>query len=351
MGRRRVSLRRTDSVVGVGPGTETDTDRKRSPVSVELSVVVPVYNEDESVPELYRRLTEVLRGAVESYEILLVDDGSNDRTWEIIRGLAARDARVKGLSFSRNFGHQMAFTAGLDRASGDAVVIMDADLQDPPELLPELVGRWREGYDVVYAVRARRAGETAFKLFTAAAFYRLLRRITRVDIPVDTGDFRLMSRQAVDAFRRMPERHRFTRGMVAWIGFRQVGVAYDRAPRHAGETKYPLRKMLRLASDGITSFSYIPLQLATWVGLAVVGVASISLLAALTARLGWGGVPMWAIAVAALGVLGGAQLVAIGMLGEYVGRVFDEVKGRPLYVVRETVGFSPAPERSPSVTV
>ena len=320
-------------------------------MSVELSVVVPVFNERESVPELYRRLTGALAGAVSSFEIVLVDDGSNDGSWEMIRELAARDSRVKGLSFSRNFGHQMAFTAGLDHADGDAVVIMDADLQDPPELLPELVARWREGNDVVYAVRARRAGETAFKLFTAAAFYRLLRRITHVDIPVDTGDFRLMSRKAVEAFRRMPERHRFTRGMVAWLGFRQVGVSYERAARHAGETKYPLRKMLRLASDGITSFSYIPLQLASWVGLAVSASAFLALVAALAIRLGGGRMPAWAIAAAALALLGGVQLLAVGLLGEYVGRVLDEAKGRPLYLVRETVGMEPAGQHRPTVTV
>jgi glycosyltransferase involved in cell wall biosynthesis len=320
-------------------------------VSAELSVVVPVYNERESVPELYRRLTATLAGVVRSFEVVLVDDGSNDGSWEIIRELAARDARVKGLSFSRNFGHQMAFTAGLDYADGDAVVIMDADLQDPPELLPELVARWREGYDVVYAVRARRAGETVFKLFTAAAFYRLLRRITHVDIPVDTGDFRLMSRKAVEAFRRMPERHRFTRGMVAWLGFRQVGVSYERAARHAGETKYPLRKMLRLASDGITSFSYFPLQLASWAGVAVSAFAFIGLVAALAVRLGGGRMPAWAFAAGVLAFLGGVQLVAVGLLGEYVGRVLDEAKGRPLYLVKETVGMEPAPGRGPAVTV
>jgi glycosyltransferase involved in cell wall biosynthesis len=320
-------------------------------VSAELSVVVPVYNERESVPELYRRLTATLAGVVGSFEVVLVDDGSNDGSWEIIRELAARDARVKGLSFSRNFGHQMAFTAGLDYADGDAVVIMDADLQDPPELLPELVARWREGYDVVYAVRARRAGETVFKLFTAAAFYRLLRRITHVDIPVDTGDFRLMSRKAVEAFRRMPERHRFTRGMVAWLGFRQVGVSYERAARHAGETKYPLRKMLRLASDGITSFSYFPLQLASWAGVAVSAFAFIGLVAALAVRLGGGRMPAWAFAAGVLAFLGGVQLVAVGLLGEYVGRVLDEAKGRPLYLVKETVGMEPAPGRGPAVTV
>lgn len=320
-------------------------------MSAELSVVVPVYNEEESVPELYRRLAATLPGVVRSFEVVLVDDGSSDRTWGIIRDLAARDGRVKGLSFSRNFGHQMAFTAGLDHADGDAVVIMDADLQDPPELLPELVARWREGYDVVYAVRARRHGETAFKLFTAAAFYRLLRRITRVDIPVDTGDFRLMSRKAVEAFRRMPERHRFTRGMVAWLGFRQVGVPYARAARHAGETKYPLRKMLRLASDGITSFSYVPLQLATWVGLAVAGVSLLGLAVAVAVRVSGGSMPAWAFAAAALALLGGVQLVAVGLLGEYLGRVLDEVKRRPLYLLRDSVGLGSADQRPPTVTV
>lgn len=320
-------------------------------MSVELSIVVPVYNEQESVPELHRRLTAALTGVVRSFDVVFVDDGSRDRSWEIIRELASRDAWVKGLSFSRNFGHQMAFTAGLDHADGEAVVIMDADLQDPPELLPQLVSRWREGYDVVYAVRARRHGETGFKLFTAAAFYRLLRRITSVDIPVDTGDFRLMSRKAVEAFRRMPERHRFTRGMVAWLGFRQVGVPYVRAARHAGETNYPLRKMLRLASDGITSFSYIPLQLASWVGLAVSGLAFLGLVASVVVRLCGGAMPAWAIAAAALALLGGMQLVAVGLLGEYVGRVLDEAKRRPLYLVRETVGLGSIDERSPGVTV
>jgi polyisoprenyl-phosphate glycosyltransferase len=319
-------------------------------VSAELSVVVPVYNEQESVPELYGRLTAALSGVVRSFEVVLVDDGSTDHSWEIIRELAARDGRVKGLSFSRNFGHQMAFTAGLDHADGDAVVIMDADLQDPPELLPELLARWREGYDVVYAVRARRHGETAFKLFTAAAFYRLLRRLTRVDIPVDTGDFRLMSRKAVEAFRRMPERHRFTRGMVAWLGFRQVGVPYARAARHAGETKYPLKKMLRLASDGITSFSYIPLQLASWVGLAVSGLALLALVVAVAVRFGGGTMPAWTIAAAALALLGGVQLVAVGLVGEYVGRVLDEVKRRPLYLVRDSVGLGTADQRPPAAT-
>jgi len=320
-------------------------------VNVELSVVVPVYNEQESVPELLRRLHVAVAGAVRSYEVILVDDGSSDRSWEIIQEAAARDARVKGLSFSRNFGHQMAFTAGLDRADGDAVVIMDADLQDPPELIPELVARWREGFDVVYAVRSERHGETAFKLFTAAAFYRLLRLITHVDIPSNTGDFRLMSHRAVLAFRRLPERHRFTRGLVSWLGFRQTGVSYVRAARHAGETKYPFRKMLRFAIDGITAFSYLPLQLASYLGFLVSALAAAALAATLIlkvvgAHLAW----VW-VALSALALLGGVQLVAIGLLGEYVGRVLDQVKERPLYLVRETVGLDGRQERSPGVTV
>ncbi|MDD5563550.1 MAG: glycosyltransferase family 2 protein [Thermoanaerobaculaceae bacterium] len=320
-------------------------------MSVELSVVVPIYDEQESVPELYRRLTEVLGAAVASYEVVMVDDGSHDRTWELIKELAARDAHVKGLSFSRNFGHQMAFTAGLDHVDGEAVVIMDGDLQDPPELIPELVARWREGYDVVYAVRAKRHGETAFKLLTAAAFYRLLRVVTNVEIPVDTGDFRLMSRKAVAAFRRFSEHHRFTRGMVSWLGFRQVGVPYARPARHAGETKYPLRKMLRLASDGITSFSYLPLQLATWAGVAVAGPAAAAFVAALVAKAAGSLLPWAWIAFAGLAFLGGLQLIAIGLLGEYVGRVFDDVRGRPLYLVGETVGFGPGERRpAPGVT-
>ena len=316
-------------------------------MSVELSVVVPVYNEEESVPELYRRLTEVLSGTVRSYEIVLVDDGSRDRSWALIKDLAARDARVKGVSFSRNFGHQMAFTAGLDHVEGDAVVIMDADLQDPPELIPELVARWREGYDVAYAVRAKREGETFFKLVTAAVFYRLLQRVTNVSIPVDTGDFRLMSRKAADAFRRLSEHHRFTRGMVSWLGFRQIGVPYLRAARHAGETKYPLGKMLRLASDGITSFSYLPLQLASWLGVvvcaaAVVALAAVLILKATGSTLAW----TW-VAASGLALLGGIQLIAVGLLGEYVGRVFDEVRGRPLYLVQETVGMIGGQRRAP----
>ena len=311
----------------------------------ELSIVVPLLNEEGNLPELYRRLDATLSGLVASHEIVLVDDGSTDTTWSMIRDLAARDPRVKGVRFSRNFGHQMAFTAGLDHAGGSAVVIMDADLQDPPELIPELVARWREGYDVVYAVRAKREGETAFKLLTAAAFYRVLERVARIRIPVDTGDFRLMSRMAVDAFRRMPERHRFTRGMVSWIGFPQIGVSYVRAARHAGETKYPLRKMLRLASDAITSFSYVPLQLASWLGSAVTALSTLTLAGLAVSRLAGAHPGGWSFGATALALLGGIQLLMVGALGEYVGRIHDQVKGRPLYLVRETVGLGEGASR------
>jgi glycosyltransferase involved in cell wall biosynthesis len=310
-------------------------------VSVELSVVIPVLNEEANIPELFRRLDAALSGLSGSHEIVMVDDGSTDRTWAMVGELAGGDPRVKGVRFSRNFGHQMAFTAGLDHADGDAVVIMDGDLQDPPELIPELVARWREGYDVVYAVRGKREGETAFKLITAAAFYRLMERIARIRIPVDTGDFRLMSRRAADALRRLPERHRFTRGLVAWLGFPQTGVTFARAARHAGETKYPLRSMLRLASDGITSFSYVPLQLATWLGLLVAGVSLAAEVALLGAR-AFGAHPwIWTYVAAALGFLAGLQLLMTGALGAYVGRIHDEVKRRPLYLVQDTIGFGP----------
>ena len=316
-------------------------------MSVELSIVVPVYNEEANIPELYRRLESTLSGFSGSHEIVMVDDGSTDGTWALVGELAARDPRVKGLRFSRNFGHQMAFAAGLDHADGDAVVIMDGDLQDPPELIPELVARWREGYDVVYAVRAKREGETIFKLVTAAGFYRLLEKIARIRIPVDTGDFRLMSRRAADALRRLPERHRFTRGLVAWLGFRQTGVSYTRASRHAGETKYPLRSMLRLASDGITSFSYFPLQLATWLGVLVGSASLVAELVLVAAGLLGRHPGAWTYVAAAFGFVVGLEFLTIGALGAYVGRIHDEVKRRPLYLVQESIGLgSPGSRRT-----
>ncbi|MBI4916197.1 MAG: glycosyltransferase family 2 protein [Acidobacteria bacterium] len=313
-------------------------------MSVELSVVLPVYNEEANVPEVYRRLVAVLEGAAVPFEIVFVDDGSRDRTWTLVRELAANDRQVRGLSFSRNFGHQMAFAAGLDAARGRCVVVMDADLQDPPELIPTLLAKHREGYEVVYAVRTRRAGESAFKRWTAAAFYRLLRRITQVEIPVDTGDFRLMGSQALAAFRKLPERHRFTRGLVAWLGFSQIGVPYERPARQAGESSYPLRKMLRFAGDGITSFSHVPLQVATWLGVVVASLSTAYLLLFGILRLASVRLPASTALIAVVLVVSGVQLVTIGLLGQYVGRIYDEVKRRPLYLVRESVG---GPEAAP----
>ncbi|MFZ5788346.1 MAG: glycosyltransferase family 2 protein [Acidobacteriota bacterium] len=307
----------------------------------ELSVVVPVFDEEANIPELHRRLVAALEPLAISFEVVFVDDGSRDRSWRLVRELAALDPRVRGVSFSRNFGHQMAFAAGLDHARGRAVVIMDADLQDPPELVPELIAKWREGYEVVYAVRAGREGETWFKKATAAAFYRILRGITSVEIPLDTGDFRLMGPRALEAFRRLPERHRFTRGLVSWLGFRQTGVTYVRAARHAGATGYPLRKMLRFAIDAITSFSHVPLQLATWLGFAVSLLAFAFIVVVIVLKvigISW---PGYTSLMAAILFLGGVQLVMIGLLGEYLGRVYDEVKQRPLYLVQDTAGSDP----------
>jgi len=274
--------------------------------------------------------------------VLFVDDGSRDATWQRVSELAARDPRVRGIRFARNFGHQAALTAGVDAASGRAVVIIDADLQDPPEVIPEMIARWREGYEVVYGQREQREGETAFKKATASAFYRLLRRITNVEIPVDTGDFRLMGPRAVAAFRSLPERNRFIRGLVSWIGFPQIAVRYRRHARQAGETKYPLRRMVRFALDGITSFSFLPLRLATWLGFAVSLLSFLYIVLVIVLKLlaiNW---PGYTSMMASILFLGGVQLVMIGVLGEYVARIFDEVKRRPLYLVGEsTDGRSP----------
>ncbi len=302
-----------------------------------FSVVVPVYNEVESLPELYRRVRAVMDDLGEPWELVLVDDGSRDGSTDLIRQLRAQDPEhVRAVIFARNFGHQIAVTAGLDYARGQAVVVMDADLQDPPEVIPRLVEKWRQGYQVVYAVRQVREGETWFKRTTAALFYRLIRRITNVDIPLDTGDFRLMDRRVVEVLRRMRERHRFLRGMVAWVGFRQIGVPYKRAPRFAGETKYPLRKMLKFALDAITGFSYFPLQLATYMGFVSAGLAIVAIPIVAVARMT--GIQAFygqASTLIAVLFLGGVQLISLGILGEYVGRIYDQIKGRPLYVVAE----------------
>jgi len=302
----------------------------------ELTVVIPAYNEQESIGPMYRRLVAALELRVDGLEVLFVDDGSRDATWQRISELAARDRRVRGIRFARNFGHQAALTAGVDAAAGRAVVIIDADLQDPPEVIPDMLDRWREGFEVVYGQREEREGETAFKKATAAAFYRLLRRITSVEIPVDTGDFRLMGPRAVAAFRSLPEHNRFIRGLVAWIGFPQTAVRYHRHARQAGETKYPLRRMVRFALDGITSFSFLPLRLATWLGFGVSLLSFLYIVVVIVLKLLGINWPGYTSMTASILFLGGVQLVMIGVLGEYVARIFDEVKRRPLYLVGES---------------
>lgn len=303
---------------------------------VVFSIVVPAYNEFESLPELYRRVADVMENVGESWELLLIDDGSTDGSTDWIRTKAQEDAHVRPVVFARNFGHQIAVTAGLDYSRGKAVVILDADLQDPPEVIEDLIEKWREGFEVVYAVRAGREGETWFKRFTAAQFYRLINRITDVEIPVDTGDFRLMDRQVVEVLSRMRERHRFPRAMVAWVGFRQTGVSYRRAARFAGETKYPFRKMLRLALNAITGFSYFPLQIATYLGFFSAAVSILAIPLVIVLRL-MGNQAFFGQATTLIAVLflGGVQLISLGILGEYIGRLYDEAKDRPLYIVRE----------------
>ncbi|MFY9664716.1 MAG: glycosyltransferase family 2 protein [Candidatus Cybelea sp.] len=306
-----------------------------------LSVVVPLYNEAGIVPQLLDRIgavVERLRSEYD-YEIVLVNDGSADGTAAAIRREMERRPHVVLVSLSRNFGHQLAATAGLEIAAGDAVVLMDGDLQDPPELIETFLRRWREGYDVVYAVRRTRPGESRFKLFTARLFYRIIKRLTRIAIPLDAGDFRLMSRRVVDALRRSPERNRFLRGMVSWVGFNQTAIEYDRDVRYAGSTKYPLAKMMRFAMDGITSFSDIPLRFASYFGFTVSAIAFIYALIVIGFKLFSlnppAYTPGWASTIVAVLFLGGVQLMSLGILGEYLGRVYDEVKGRPLYLISE----------------
>ncbi len=307
------------------------------PASPELSVVIPAFNEEENIEPMYERLLASLEDTVSGLELVYVDDGSRDGTWARIMDLAKRDARVRGLRFARNFGHQAALTAGVDGARGRAVVIIDGDLQDPPEVIPEMLARWREdGYEVVYGQRRDREGETWFKRGTAALFYRLLTSITNVDIPVDTGDFRLMGPRAVAAFRALPERNRFIRGLVSWIGFPQTAVHYSRRARHAGETKYPIRRMLAFALDGITSFSFLPLRLSTVVGFAVSLLSFLYIVVVIVLKALGINYPGYTSMMASILFLGGVQLVMIGILGEYLARIFDEVKRRPLYLVSDS---------------
>ncbi len=305
-----------------------------------LSVVVPVFNEESNVDLLYQRLAGALSRLGE-VEYIFVNDGSQDETLAKVKALRDRDASVKYLSFSRNFGHQVAVTAGLDAARGQAVVIIDADLQDPPEVIPELYQKFQEGFDVVYAVRSQRKGESFLKKFTAKVFYRLLRFLTGFSIPVDVGDFRLMSRRAVDVFNHLRERHRYVRGMVSWLGFKQTGVSYVRDPRHSGETKYTLGKMFKLATDGITSFSNVPLQFAGHLGFWISGASLLYILYIVGMKL-FTDKPVigWASTMTAIIFFGGIQMMTLGVIGEYIGRISDEVKQRPIYIIAETGGIT-----------
>lgn len=307
------------------------------------SIVLPIYQEEETIPELHRRLKAVIDSLDGSVEVIFVNDGSRDNSLALLHAIHRQDPRFKVINLSRNFGHQIAITAGLDHAQGDAVVVMDSDLQDPPELIPKLIAEWKAGYEVVYAIREKRIGETWFKKWTAWAFYRLIRRITNVDMPLDTGDFRLMDRRVVETLRGMREQHRLMRGMAAWVGFRQTGVPYERQARFAGETHYPLQKMLKLTLDAITSFSYFPLQLATYAGFTFAVISLIFICIVIVLRLsGMQAFYGQATTLIVVLFLGGVQLLSLGILGEYIGRIYEEVKERPLYIIGDAWGLEVA---------
>lgn len=306
---------------------------------VQYSIVVPMYNEEEVIEETYRRLKEIMEQTGEDYELLFINDGSRDRTKEIVGRLAGEDRHVRMLDFSRNFGHQIAITAGMDHAAGRAIVVIDADLQDPPAVILQMIEKWKQGYDVVYGKRLKRKGETLFKKVTAKYFYRLLHSMTNVDIPVDTGDFRLIDRKVADVLRGLKEKNRFVRGLVSWVGFRQTAVEYIREERWAGETKYPLKKMLRFAMDGITSFSHKPLRLATYLGFGLSGLSFVYLLVVLAQAIFTSTTqPGWASIVAINLFFNGIVLILLGIIGEYIGRIYDESKNRPLYILQEVKG-------------
>jgi dolichol-phosphate mannosyltransferase len=309
--------------------------------AVKYSVIVPMYNEEEVIEHTYERLKLVMDSADDSYELIFVNDGSKDRTVELISMIGDFDPSVRLINFSRNFGHQIAISAGMDYAQGDAIVVIDADLQDPPEVILDMIAKWKEGYEVVYGKRLKRKGETVFKKLTAKIFYRTLRSLTNVDIPVDTGDFRLIDRKVCDVLRGLKEKNRFVRGLVSWIGFRQTMVEYEREERFAGETKYPLKKMIAFAIDGITSFSYKPLKIATYIGFTLSFTSFLYLLVVIFQKLFTGStIAGWASIVAVNLLFNGIILMLLGIIGEYIGRIYDESKNRPLYIVREVKGFA-----------
>ncbi len=309
--------------------------RKEMTEQPVYSVVAPVFNEEETLPHFYQRVVAVMEQLGEPFELVLVNDGSRDSSYRLMRELHEKDARVRVIDFSRNFGHQIAISAGLDHAQGRAVIILDSDLQDPPEVIPALIAQWQDGADVVYAQRAKRRGETHFKLWSASLFYRLMRRMTSIDIPHDTGDFRLLDRQVVDTLITMREHHRFMRGLSAWVGFRQVAVSYERQERFAGTTKYPLLKMIRFSLDAITSFSHVPLELATSFGFLLAGISLVGIIIAIILRVFTDAIVGQASTLILVLFLGGIQLIFLGIIGEYLGRIYDEVRARPLYIVRE----------------
>ncbi len=316
-----------------------DPTKSVSASSPELSIVVPIHNESANIPVLLERLSKALDTF--SFEVVFVDDGSRDDSLSVLKRAASQDPRLKVISFSRNFGHQIAVTAGMEYASGKAIVIIDADLQDPPEVIPKMVAKWKEGVDIVYGQRDQRLGETWMKKLTASGFYRLIAQLTTFQIPLDTGDFRLVSRRVVNAFLSMPERRRFVRGMFSWVGFRQAGVSYSRETRHSGKTNYTYTKMFRLALDGITSFSTVPLHLASYLGFAAAGVGFLLIIYSVYQKFfGLETMRGWTSLSVIVLFLGGIQLLVIGLLGEYIGRMQDELKGRPLYILQETVNVN-----------
>jgi dolichol-phosphate mannosyltransferase len=307
--------------------------KEKNPV---FSVVVPMFNEQETVKELYRRLSEVMDNTKEEWELILVNDGSADDTVERIKEVRSEDKRVRLVNFARNFGQQAAVKAGLDYSKGQAVIVIDADLQDPPEVIHDLIARWREGYEVIYAQRTKRVGESKLKLWTASLFYRIINRITDIDLPLDSGFFRLLDREVVDVINKMPERHRFFRALSIWVGFKQIAVPYERAERFAGDSQYPMKKMIKLAITAITGYSFWPLQAATYIGFLSSGISLIAIPAIIISRL-TGGEEFLGQATTLIAVLflGGVQLIFLGIIGEYIGRMYDEVRGRPLYIVRQ----------------
>jgi glycosyltransferase involved in cell wall biosynthesis len=336
-----------------GATTPAQYERSNSKMAPFLSIIVPLYNEELVIREMYRRLSDVLETNQLDYEIVLINDGSRDETLSIAKQLCETNKRIKLVSFSRNFGHQIAITAGMDIVSGQIAVIIDADLQDPPEIILQMIEKWREGYEVVYGVRKQRKGESFFKLATAALFYRTLRRMTPLQIPVDTGDFRLMDRKVVEQLKTMRERSRFVRGMVSWVGFKQGKVEYIRDTRAAGETKYPFTKMLKFAIDGILSFSQIPLRLSSGFGFLCSVISFVMLIYGVAAKYLHPEtiIPGWTSIFVASLFLGGVQLISIGILGEYLARIHEEIKGRPLYIIDEQINFEPDQLHHPAISM